>query len=324
MNAQRQEEAVERIQKAIEKLNVVGKPITLNAIVVEAHCSKSTAKRVLQELEEGTGGTGGTGGTVRTGTGGTGSTKTSSKVRNNAGWTENEGGTGGGYGTGTVGTGSTDGTSSKVRINPGGIRDSGGTGGTVRTGTGNGYGTGTDGTGGTCLPYLTVPNQILKDATTTAREDQVPILDEVPTLTTTACEDTSCNQVPILDGVPILIHDEYFEVEQLAVSLMQRPMLGSDELLMLKNLTESGVPISTIVQGIRESFANYKPRTSRDKIARLTYCQNHILDLHDKLTCRHEVGVEKYATNRSFGKTDPGANRETSGKFAAFRNYSSV
>jgi hypothetical protein len=66
-NLQRQEEAESRIRNAVVKIQASGQVVSLNAVVAEARCSKSTAKRVLQSLEIGTSGTvhAGTGGMVR-------------------------------------------------------------------------------------------------------------------------------------------------------------------------------------------------------------------------------------------------------------------
>ena len=58
-NSQRQEDAETRILNAVANLREQGQPISLNAIVGEAHCSKTTAQRVLKNLEAGKDGTGG-------------------------------------------------------------------------------------------------------------------------------------------------------------------------------------------------------------------------------------------------------------------------
>lgn len=91
------------------------------------------------------------------------------------------------------------------------------------------------------------------------------------------------------EQLPILTDGDVAEIEMLAVMLLQRPMLYPDEVKMLMDLSATRVPKATILQGIGESFENYKPRSSRDKINRLTYCMNHILDLHD--IAQHEPQV---------------------------------
>lgn len=102
------------------------------------------------------------------------------------------------------------------------------------------------------------------------------VLDLKSTATVTSANATTTEQVPILT------ERDRNEIEAVSVSLLRRHILGSDEIKMIQDLVATGVTKDTIIQGIRESFAAYKPRTSRDSINRLTYCQNHILDLHEK------------------------------------------
>jgi len=108
------------------------------------------------------------------------------------------------------------------------------------------------------------------------------------------------------EQLPILTDGDVAEIEMLAVMLLQRPMLYPDEVKMLMDLSATRVPKATILQGIGESFENYKPRSSRDKINRLTYCMNHILDLHD--IAQHEPQVidtdeESKNVPRTYGRS---------------------
>lgn len=172
--------------------------------------------------------------------------------------------------------------------------------------------------------------KILKDAATTnayAREellgDQVPAPDEVPIL------EQSINReeigLPLPNDLPTVSHEEFLQIEQLAMRLMQRQMIYPDEFQMLKDLTASGVPIPTIVRGIQESFATYKPKNSRDKISRLTYCENHIWDLHEKLTYIPKVneGGNNGATHRQQSPRDTSADSAPTGKFGHLRTIGS-
>ena len=105
------------------------------------------------------------------------------------------------------------------------------------------------------------------------------------------------NHAPASEGnpVPIQPRDDYLDIESLVVPLLGRSMLGTDEIHMLDDLIKTGVSRETIIRGITESFANHKPKNSRDKINRLTYCRNHILDLHDIATYE----PQEIATGRS-------------------------
>jgi hypothetical protein len=141
------------------------------------------------------------------------------------------------------------------------------------------------GTSSVTVPNLTVPNLI--NATTIAN----------------AHEDPADDKVPALDEVPTLDEKDYYRIELLAVTLLQRPIITPDEYKMLQKLYASGVSVETIMRGIQESFDNYKPRTVRDKISRLTYCENHILDLHEKLTFVPTTNSKKGSATHGISRT---------------------
>ena len=150
---------------------------------------------------------------------------------------------------------------------------------------------------GATVPNRTVPNQTKpSDATTSASKRDETMGDRVPA--------PEGDQVPAPGEVPILEHNEFLQVEQLAMTLMQRGMIYADEYQMLKSLVADGVPIPTIVQGIQESFEQYKPKTTRDKINRLTYCENHIWDLHEKLTFTPTPNSKKGGATRGISRTN--------------------
>ena len=74
------------------------------------------------------------------------------------------------------------------------------------------------------------------------------------------------------------------QMENLAISLLQRPLLTGDELHMIAELLEQGVPVATMVRGIQESFEAFVPRYTGDRIKRLTYCRDRIVELHEAAT----------------------------------------
>ena len=110
------------------------------------------------------------------------------------------------------------------------------------------------------------------------------------------------NHAPASEGnaVPIQPRDDYLDIEALVVPLLGRPMLTPDEIHMLDDLFKSGVSKETILLGITKAFETYKPKNSRDKISRLTYCRNHILDLHDIATYEpQEIATGKIREDRA-------------------------
>ncbi len=82
------------------------------------------------------------------------------------------------------------------------------------------------------------------------------------------------------------------QLENLAISLLQRPLLTGDELHMIAELLEQGVPVATMVRGIQESFEAFVPRYTGDRIKRLTYCRDRIVELHEA-SARPSVSSQK-------------------------------
>ncbi len=149
----------------------------------------------------------------------------------------------------------------------------------------------------TGLPYLTVPNRTKKDVIIDARatrteDEQVP----TPSLSTSETEDVKVPALASLEQLPALPRDEIDAIESSVLSLVQRSMLYPDEIQMLREYLDSSIPLTTIVQGIKLAFSEYKPKTKSDKINRITYCASWIEQLHDRNTCRSSAeGVKKDA-----------------------------
>ena len=119
--------------------------------------------------------------------------------------------------------------------------------------------------------------------------------------------------------VPIQPRDDYLDIEAVVVPLLNRSMLSTDEVHMIDDLVKSGVSRETIIRGITESFANHKPKNSRDKINKLTYCRNHILDLHDIATYEpQEIATGRSGANGAHlsndSRTSPANPKRTAGQ----------
>ena len=91
------------------------------------------------------------------------------------------------------------------------------------------------------------------------------------------------------------------KLEDLAIGLLQRAMLTGDELHMIAELLEQGVPVATMMRGIQESFEAFVPRYTGDRIKRLTYCRDRIIELHEAAT-RPRSSPSPQRTTRKFGR----------------------
>jgi len=75
---------------------------------------------------------------------------------------------------------------------------------------------------------------------------------------------------------------DYVErVKQEISRLLNRDVLGTDELAMLTELQTTGIALETVLQGIRETATAFRPRYTGDRIKRATYFRDRILELHD-------------------------------------------
>lgn len=88
------------------------------------------------------------------------------------------------------------------------------------------------------------------------------------------------------DGVPSTEPNEaeISSFKQIEAKYIQRRARGFDlmpnDITVIEQLLQDGIPVDTILQGIDKAFDEYKPRFKNDRIKSMTYCEPIIRELH--------------------------------------------
>lgn len=76
--------------------------------------------------------------------------------------------------------------------------------------------------------------------------------------------------------------------------------LSADDIVVIQQLLDDEIPVETILAGIDDAFANYKPRFRNDRVKSMSYCDPVIRERHYRDTARK--GVKHHAeTDRGSG-----------------------
>ena len=97
---------------------------------------------------------------------------------------------------------------------------------------------------------------------------------------------------------------EISSFKQIEAKYIQRRARGFDlmpnDILVIEQLLQDGIPVDTIMQGIDKAFDEYKPRFKNDRIKSMTYCEPIIRELHYLNENRKEAN-ERAKTRKSAG-----------------------
>lgn len=133
-------------------------------------------------------------------------------------------------------------------------------------------------------------------ATRRRRASDAPALDKPSALAVSQAQDTAHAEVVTASDA----REDFAErVEDIAIRLLGRDLLHGDEMQLIAQLLSDGVPHTTILRGIQESFDAFKPRYTGDRIKSLTYCEGRIRELHEMLTRPAPVAKGGYGPGKS-------------------------
>lgn len=76
------------------------------------------------------------------------------------------------------------------------------------------------------------------------------------------------------------------QIGQVALPLLGRQEFGADEFKLLADLRASEISVETVRKGVQDSFRLFSPKYAQDRIKRLTYCRDRILELHSQVMHR--------------------------------------
>ena len=99
--------------------------------------------------------------------------------------------------------------------------------------------------------------------------------------------------------------DRIQRLEVISLELLQRSTLGPEERSLLRQLLVDGVQEDVMERGIRESFQLFKPKYEGDRIKRLTYCRDRILELHahkSRAICSYDKDAQAQTGQRNTQK----------------------
>ena len=130
------------------------------------------------------------------------------------------------------------------------------------------------------------------------------------------------------DGVPSTEPNEaeISSFRQIEAKYIQRRARGFDlmpnDILVIEQLLQDGIPVDTIMQGIDKAFDEYKPRFKNDRIKSMTYCEPIIRELHYLNENRKEAN-ERAKTRKSAGhgrdsQESGGSESDSKGYFERF------
>jgi hypothetical protein len=130
------------------------------------------------------------------------------------------------------------------------------------------------------------------------------------------------------DGVPSTEPNEakISSFRQIEAKYIQRRARGFDlmpnDILVIEQLLQDGIPVDTIMQGIDKAFDEYKPRFKNDRIKSMTYCDPIIRELHYLNESRKEAN-ERAKTRKSAGhgrdsQESGGSESDSKGYFERF------
>jgi len=130
------------------------------------------------------------------------------------------------------------------------------------------------------------------------------------------------------DGVPSTEPNEaeISSFRQIEAKYIQRRARGFDlmpnDILVIEQLLQDGIPVDTILRGIDKAFDEYKPRFKNDRIKSMTYCEPIIRELHYLNENRKEAN-ERAKTRKSAGhgrdsQESGGSESDSKGYFERF------